>query len=119
MAQYEHLPIYKKMFDLTVYTEKIAQNFSRYHKYTLGAEMRNLTRGILVLLTRANSMKDKKATLLEVRDKLEELKILARLAKEVKAFSSFNSFEHFVKELVDVSRQNEGWLRSQNPPPKL
>ena len=114
MAQYEHLPIYKKMFDLAVYTEKIVKNFSRYHKYTIGAEIRNLTRKVLVLVIRANSSHDKKAILLEVRELLEELKILARLAKEVKAFGSFNSFEYFVKEVVEVSRQNEGWLKSQN-----
>lgn len=40
MAQYEHLPIYKKAYDLALYFEKIVRNFSRYHKYTLGTEMR-------------------------------------------------------------------------------
>ncbi|MFA5779930.1 MAG: four helix bundle protein [Elusimicrobiota bacterium] len=115
MAQYEHLPIYKKMFDLTVYIEQIVKNFSRYHKYTIGSEMRNLSREVLVLVIKANSEKDKKEMLLKVREKLEEMKILARLAKEVKAFGSFKSFEYLVKELVDISRQNEGWLRSQNP----
>ena len=42
MSYYEHLPIYKKMFDIVVYIEQIVKNFSRYHKYTLGTEMRNL-----------------------------------------------------------------------------
>jgi len=32
MAQYEHLLIYKAAFELLVYFEKIAGNFSRYHK---------------------------------------------------------------------------------------
>jgi hypothetical protein len=35
MARYEHLPIYKKAMNLTVYFEKIVRNFSRYNKYTL------------------------------------------------------------------------------------
>ena len=35
MARYEHLPIYKKAMDLTIYFEKIVRNFARYHKYTL------------------------------------------------------------------------------------
>lgn len=39
MARYEHLPIYKKAMDLTVYFEKIVRNFSRYNKYTLGSEL--------------------------------------------------------------------------------
>jgi hypothetical protein len=40
MARYEHLPIYKGAMDLTIYFEKIVRNFSRYHKYTLGSELR-------------------------------------------------------------------------------
>ena len=34
MARYEHLPIYKKAFDLFLYFEKIVRKFSRYDKYT-------------------------------------------------------------------------------------
>lgn len=40
VARYEHLPIYKKAMDLAVYFEKVVRNFSRYHKYTLGSELR-------------------------------------------------------------------------------
>ena len=43
MAQYEHLPIFKKAYDLTLYFEKIVRNFSRYHKYSVGAELRQLS----------------------------------------------------------------------------
>ncbi len=45
MARYEHLPIYRAAFDLAVHIEKIVHNFSRYHKYTLGTELRNKSRG--------------------------------------------------------------------------
>ena len=37
MAQYEHLPIYKKAMDIADYLENLVRGFSRYHKYTLGA----------------------------------------------------------------------------------
>lgn len=114
MSQYEYLPIYKKMFDIVVYIEKIVKNFSRYHKYTLGSEMRKLSRKTLILIIKANSEKDKREILIKVRENIEELKICARIAREVKAFGSFKSFEYFVKELVEISRQNEGWLKSQN-----
>jgi hypothetical protein len=115
MAQYEHLPIYKKMFDLAVYIERIVKNFSRYHKYTLGSEMRNLSREVLGLVIKANQERDKREILLKMREKIEDLKISARLAKELKAFNNFNSFECLVKMIVEVAGQNEGWLRSQNP----
>ena len=34
MAQYEHLPIYKKAFELSLFLENEVKNFSRYNKYT-------------------------------------------------------------------------------------
>ncbi|MCP3663387.1 MAG: hypothetical protein GY696_12980 [Gammaproteobacteria bacterium] len=44
MARYEHLPIYKQAMDVAVHFEKVAAGFSRYHKYTLGTELRNASR---------------------------------------------------------------------------
>ena len=60
MAQYEHLPIYKKGMDLAVYVETIVSGFPRYHKYAIGSEMRALSHKILVLVVRANSEQDKR-----------------------------------------------------------
>jgi hypothetical protein len=61
MARYEHLPIYKKAMDLTVYLEKIVRNFSRYHKYTLGSELRAKSREIVGVVIAANSRVEKLA----------------------------------------------------------
>jgi hypothetical protein len=36
--------------------------FSRYHKYTLGTELRNLSREIVRLVIKANSERDRMAT---------------------------------------------------------
>jgi hypothetical protein len=49
MAQYEHLPIFKKAYDLALYLEKIVRDFSRYHKYSVGAELRALSREVMRL----------------------------------------------------------------------
>jgi hypothetical protein len=117
MAQYEHLPIYKKAMDLAVYVETIVRGFPRYHKYTLGSELRALAHKVLVLVARANLETDKRASLTQVRETLEEMKILTRIAGELKVFANFNSFECLVKMLVEVSGQNEGWLRSRNSRP--
>ena len=73
MASYEHLPIYKKAFDLVVHFEKVAAGFSRYHKYTLGTELRNHSRKIVLSIIRANSRRDKSPHLTRLRYDLEEL----------------------------------------------
>ena len=113
MARYEHLPIYKKALDLTIYFEEIVRHFSRYHKYTLGTELREKSREIVGLIIKANSTVERLALLLELREKLEGLKVLVRICKEVKAFHNFNSFEYAITMLVELSRQNEGWMRGQ------
>jgi hypothetical protein len=41
--------------DLTIYFEKVVRNFSRYHKYTLGTELRAKSREIVGLIIKANS----------------------------------------------------------------
>ena len=40
MAQSEHLPIYKAAYDLCLYVEQVVHGFSRYHKYSLGTDLR-------------------------------------------------------------------------------
>ncbi|MCP4270224.1 MAG: four helix bundle protein [Candidatus Brocadiaceae bacterium] len=111
MARYEHLPIYKKAMDMTIYFEKIVRSFSRYNKYTLGTELREKSRKVVELIIKANSTTAKRPLLLELRERLEGLKILIRLCKEVKAFNRFNSFVYASDLVIDISRQNEGWMR--------
>lgn len=43
MAYYEHLPIYRESFQFLLYCELIVKNFSKYHKYSHGADLRDIT----------------------------------------------------------------------------
>jgi len=117
LAHHENLPIYKKALDLAVYIEIIVSNFSRSHRYTIGTDLRNSSKKILLLIAKANCAKDKKGHLLELRDSIEEVKILIRICKELKVFRSFASFERISRLTIDAARQCEGWLRSQNSRP--
>jgi len=113
MAQSEHLPIYKRSYDLCLYLEQVVRGFSRYHKYTLGADLREGARRVLKLIVRANARRDKAPVLLEVREELEQLKVVLRLCQDVKAFPNLNAFEHAITQVVEIAKQNEGWLKSQ------
>ena len=113
MAQTEHLPIYKSAYDLCLYFEQVVRNFSRYHKYSLGADLRDGAREVLKLVVRANSRRDKAPILFDLREELEEFKVLLRLCHDVKAFPNFNSFEHAISSVTEIAKQNEGWLKSQ------
>lgn len=117
MARSEHLPIYKASYDLCLYFEQVVRNFSRYHKYSLGGDLRDGARCVLKLVVRANGRPDKTPILLEVREHLEELKVLLRLGQDVKAFANFHSFEHAITLVTEIAKQNEGWLKSQSRSP--
>lgn len=113
-ALYENLRVYKKSLELVMYLENIVRGFDRYHKYTIGSEMRNLARTILVLVAKANTRVCRQKCLEEALDKVEELRILVNVAREIKAFRQFKSFEFVTRLIVDISKQCEGWSRSQN-----
>jgi hypothetical protein len=110
MARYEHLPIYKQALDVAVHCEQVVAGFSRYHKYTLGSELRNQSRAVVGLVVKANAASDKPPHLLAFRKALDELLITARIAKEARAFNSFKSFRYAIEQVVSVCRQNEAWL---------
>jgi hypothetical protein len=113
MARSEHLPIYKASYDLCLYLEQVVHGFSRYHKYTLGSDLRDGARKALLLVVRANSRRHKAELLLQLREELEALKVLLRLANDCKALANFKSFEHAIRLVTDIAKQNEGWLKSQ------
>ena len=116
MARYEHLPIYKQALDAAVHFEKVVAGFSRYHKYTLGTEIRNQSRAVLGLIVQANGARERAPVLLELRQRLDELLILLRLAKEVRAFQSFRSFQFAIEQVVSVSRQTQQPILRQRVP---
>ncbi len=135
MARYEHLPIYKQAMvtsgilphealvhpctaDVAVHFEKIVAGFSCYHKYTLGAELRNQSRGIVSTIIQANSRRDRAPKLQELRVRLNELLVSIRLAKEVQAFKSFKAYQFTVEQVASICRQKLP-LPAHAPYPRL
>lgn len=120
MAKYENLPIYRKAMELLVYIEQCVRNFPRYHKYAIGARLRDTIFEVTSLIVKANNTFDKteRAELLtRLRDKSEDVKICLNAAQELQAFSSFKSYNHAAHLAVDICRQSEGWLASSRKPP--
>ena len=108
--KYENLPIYKSSMDFCVYVETIVKSFDKYHKYTIGNDLREYSKQMLFLIHRANMSEEKKDKLELLRDKCEDVKMLLQLAKELKAFKSFAQFEHSSKLAVAICKQAQAWL---------
>ena len=65
MARYD--PIYQAAFDLAVHLEQIVRHFDRYHKYTLGTDLRTGSRRILKRIIEANESRERRPVLERVR----------------------------------------------------
>ena len=79
--RYDNLPIYKSALNLCVYTETIVKSFDKYHKYTLGEDLRNFSKELLFMIHRVNISQDKRNKLESLRDRCEDMKMLINLAK--------------------------------------
>lgn len=114
--KYENLPIFRAALKLCVYIETIVKGFEKYHKYTIGVDLRTASKELLFLIHRANiSTVQKRVEVLQtLRDGCENVKMLIILSKELKAFKSFNQFEHSTKLAIEVCKQSQAWLDSYN-----
>jgi len=87
--QHTVLPIYKSALELAVYIEQIVRTFEKYHKYTMGVDLRQKSKALLFGVNRANMSENRVEALTQLRDICEEMKMLLQLSKELQAFKSF------------------------------
>lgn len=110
MARYEHLQIYRDAYDLTVHVEKIVRNFSRYHKYTLGTDLRNRMRGVLETVIEANNTLERSELLMEIRRQLENLKVLCRLCHDSGEDSPAINTTYFLNTIGEYYWTSTTWM---------
>ena len=111
MARYSHLPIWKAAMDLAVHLEHAVRRFPRYHKYSLGQDLRQCARRLCRLITRANEarMPQRAKVLDELVLTVADTKTLLTLAQETRAFGSFNEFAVAADLAVSLGKQSGGW----------
>jgi len=112
MAQYAHLPIYKKAYDLALFVHRLAITLPREHRYTFGAELKKRVLKFLTLIIRANSQKMKIVVLGQASEQLEELKILIRLGKDLQVIG-IRKYEECSRIFDEIGKQLGGWIKSQ------
>ena len=110
MAGSEALPIYKSTLSLAVYMEQIVRGFEKYHKYTMGVELREKSKTLLFAINRVSMSDDKVKALTTLRDACEDMKVLIQIAKELQSFKNFKQFEHSSLLTVTVCKQAQAWL---------
>lgn len=112
MARYEHLPIWHAAMKLSVGIGRAVAQFSRYHKYALGAELRRgaqATLGRIVRAARASTQRVAELESLVVA--VEHLKGQLTLARELRCRSSFTVWAELAEMAVGFGKQSEGWFQ--------
>ena len=117
MAHASPLPLWKAAMDLAVHLEQAVRRFPRYHKYTLGTDLRHCAQRLCRLVTRAAraGAAQRPAVLDALVLAVEEMKTLLILAQEARAFASFNEFATATELTVNLGKQSGGWRRRVRP----
>lgn len=97
---------------LLLAVEQCVRNFARYHKYQVGADLRQQAMHMARLAQRA--WRDRAQQALHVGQlvwAVDEFKLSLQLAKTVQAFASFAQFEACATLAVQLGKQSGGWHR--------
>ena len=94
--------------------EGAVRAFPRYHKYTLGSELRHQAMQVCRLVARAAQTQEAVAPAAPdavLVWTVEDLKMSLQLGKELEAFASFAQFCRLAEQAVVLGKQSGGWRR--------
>lgn len=107
-------PIYRNASALVIAIEEAVRQFPRYHKYTLGAELRTTVYDLLTAITYSiNNKSTHKQTIKKAHNFSEVLKIKIHIAKNVTNIS-FKVFENLASLVIEISKQSKAWHNKCN-----
>lgn len=112
MRHLNHLPIWRDANRLLVAIEQAVRRFPRYHKYTLGTDLRRQAMNVCRLILRAaDKGEDQIARVGRVVDAVDDLKLQVQLGKELKAFASFQRIPGYRRAGGSGGQAERGWRK--------
>jgi len=90
--RYKQIPLWRDANHFLLEVERAVRQFPRYHKYTLGSELRQQSMNVCRLVARAAQAGDpidREALLKQLVWQVEDIKMSLQLAKELEALTSF------------------------------
>jgi hypothetical protein len=112
MQYLNHLPIWRDANRLLLAIEQAVRQFPRYHKYTLGTDLRRQAMTLFRLILRASDKgEDQGEHVARVLDAVDDLKLQIQLGKELQAFQGFGQFQAIAELAVAVGKQRGGWRK--------
>lgn len=121
MKNHQLPEIAKKAERLLVDIEQAVRCFVRYHKYTIGSDLREQSMTVVRMCHRTwRDRWHQSHWVSELIWAIDELKLTIQLGCQLHAFKSFRQFELIIRAAEEVGRCAGGWKRelhrkSQNP----
>ncbi len=107
-------PIISLAERIVVQMEIAVQRFARYHKYTLGTDLRKQSLEVYRLAHRAWRDKSQQIQwLTQLVWAVDELKLSMQLAQQLNVFASFGQFEQLAQLVATMGQQTGGWYKQQ------
>ncbi|MFA5941394.1 MAG: four helix bundle protein [Sinimarinibacterium sp.] len=110
MALHTSLPIYKIAYDLLGLAHDITRNFPRDFKASLGGRIRDDCVDFTILISRANSARNKVPHLDELLERLHATEMLLRLSVD-KRYISRPQYAQAIQLTAQVGKQANGWRK--------
>jgi len=109
-------PLLQSAERLLLAIEKAVRSFPRYHKYTLGTELRTAALKLAQLAQRAwRDVKGRAQWLDALVWAVDDLRQALRLGSQLKAFASFGQYEDLARAMAEVGQQVGGWKKQMHP----
>ncbi|MDP2141331.1 MAG: four helix bundle protein [Gammaproteobacteria bacterium] len=92
--------------------ERVVRGFARYHKYTLGTDIRNQAMTVVRHCHRAwRDRARQEYWKSELVWAIDELKLSLQIGSQIHAFKSFSQFESLIRTAEELGRCAGGWKR--------
>ena len=111
--KFKRVPLWRDAMQLLIEVETVVKYFPRYHKYTLGTELRQNSMRIVRLIQRAFLDKPNIISYLtRLVFAIDDIKLQLFLAKELKIYRNFSVFERLSGLAISIGKQSSGWKKA-------
>jgi hypothetical protein len=112
MRHLKQLPLWRDANRLLLEVEQAVRLFPRYHKYTLGSELRHTAMRLCQCIHRAFTRQGSRQKMVQqVAELSDDIKLQIQLAREIRAFANFAQFQRVAELAVSIGKQAGGWLK--------
>jgi hypothetical protein len=116
MADYQHLPIYIKIYQLVKFLNETVRNFPKHYKYAIRENILGLSWGCLDLVLETNALSNEKKhqKISELSVVFDKLKVRLKMAQELNLISE-KQFAHIqIYYIKEAGEMIGGWLSWSN-----